>query len=60
MRNLFSKQEVSINGNTVVSIPGVLAVYDQIDLANSDNDFNIRVEDLVMGAINAECKDVAE
>lgn len=55
LRAYFTGRDVEIQGTTVRRVPGIESILDQIDLARDVGDLDVRLEDIVLGVINAEC-----
>ena len=55
VRAYFSQQEIIVNDEAVIGVPGANAVLGMINSANSSGQIALRVEEIVFGAITAEC-----
>lgn len=58
VRDFYTQQEISNGGQTVIGIPGAQAAFREIDIANTNNRLDLRIEDLILGTINAQCDGV--
>ena len=57
VREFYARQEVTKGGHTYSTVPGFEAILDQIDIANQNGSTDLRIEDLLLGTINAHCGD---